>query len=188
MLWSRIALKLALFILVIMVGGCTVQPLHSSRGGSTSAVVSGDISAHLAAISIANPQDRYTQILRNRLVYLLNSNAAPKQEAVTPYQLDLNVKVAVMAAVRINVKDRTDRTGRPSAGTVRAIASYRLLDDKNAQITSKQRTVSASFDRPRQEYANLQAEEDAKRRALEELAEQIYLSLAQDMVKNTGRN
>jgi len=186
-LCSRIALKLALGLSVLMLGGCTVQPLYSTRGGDLPAI-SGDIGAHLAAISIANPRDRYTQILRNRLVYLINNEAKRGDEAIAPYQLELRVNVAVMAAVRIDIGDRTVRTGRASAGTVRATASYRLVDDKNTQIASKRRAVSASFDRPRQEYANLQAEEDAKRRALEELAEQIYLSLAQDMVKNAKRS
>jgi len=183
MLWSRIALKLALGILVLMLGGCTVQPLYSARGGTSA--VSGDIGAHLAAISIANPRDRYTQILRNRLVYLLNNDATwGEEETIAPYQLELRVNVAVMAAVRIDIGDRTDRTGRASAGTVRATASYRLVDNKNTQIANHRRTVSASFDRPRQEYANLQAEEDAKRRALEELANQIALVLARDISKH----
>jgi len=54
---------------------------------------------------------------------------------------------------------------------------------ENKVLAKRTRTVSASFDRPRQEYANLQAEEDAKKRAANELAEQIYLSLAQDLSK-----
>lgn len=52
-------------------------------------------------------------------------------------------------------------------------------DESGAIVQQRKRSVTASFDRPRQEYANLQAEEDAKKRAAEELAESIYLSLAQ---------
>jgi len=86
--------------------------------------------------------------------------------------------------VQVDVGDRTDRTGRPSAGTVRTQASYILRDEQDNVFAKGKRLMSAPFDRPRQEYANLRAEEDAKRRALEELAEQLALAIALDLTKN----
>jgi len=186
MLWSKIAVS---FVLVssMLLTACQMQPLYSNGHAASASSVDQDMRSQLAGIIIAPPSNRNEQILRNRLIYLLGNSTKP-QENIASYQLEVRVTVAVIDAVRIDIGDRTDRTGRASAGTVRANASYRLLGQDGSQIANKRRTISTSFDRPRQEYANLQAEEDAKRRALEELAEQIYLSLAQDMAKNVSSN
>ena len=51
------------------------------------------------------------------------------------------------------------------------------------RIAAGKRNVSASFDRPRQEFARLRAERDAENRAARELAELLRLAIAQDMSK-----
>lgn len=83
----------------------------------------------------------------------------------------------------VDIGDQTDRTGRPSAGIVKATSSYVLRDKDGKPLVSGTRTAGASFDRPRQEFANLRAQRDATKRAAEELAEQIYLALAMQMSK-----
>jgi len=163
---------------------CTVQPLYSSgkAGGNTlSGHVTPDMRSKLSSIVIDAPHDHMTQLVRNRLIYLLGSGAG--EPASPAYQLSLNVNAYVQRAVRVNIGDGTDREGRASAGTVVATSNYVLKDIQGKPLLTRRRSITSSFDRPRQEYANLQAEQDAKKRAAEELAERIFLSLAQDLAR-----
>ncbi|MCT6824684.1 MAG: LPS assembly lipoprotein LptE [Bifidobacteriales bacterium] len=143
--------------------------------------VSPSIRSKLSGVVIDAPTDRFNQLVRNRLIFLLNGGAG--EPSAPTYQLSLGTSFSIRTAVQMDIGDTTDRTGRASAGAVDGRSTYVLKDMKNNPLARRTRTVSASFDRPRQEYANLQAEEDAKKRAAEELAEQIFLSLAQDMSK-----
>jgi len=168
--------------LLTALAACTVQPLYSGGAGGDglSGKVAPAMRSKLASIAIDSPDDRMTQMVRNRLVYLLSGGAGQPSSA---YQLTLNVSVQVQQAIRVNIGDQTDREGRASAGTVIASSSYVLKDMKDRTLFMRKRSVASSFDRPRQEYANLQAEQDAKKRAAEELAERIYLSLTRDLAR-----
>lgn len=168
---------------VAVVSACTVQPLYKTSGDSSSPQmnVAPSIRSKLSGIVIDAPSDRFNQIVRNRLIFLLNGGAGEPTHAT--YQLTLNASYLVRAAVQMDIGDTTDRTGRASAGSISGQAKYVLKDMDNKQVAKRTRTASASFDRPRQEYANLQAEENAEKRAAEELAEQVFLSLAQDVSK-----
>lgn len=166
----------------LAISACTVQPLY--RGDSNGAAqmnVSPSIRSKLSGVVIDAPTDRFNQLVRNRLIFLLNGGAG--EPSAPTYQLSLGTSFSIRTAVQMDIGDTTDRTGRASAGAVDGRSTYVLKDMKNNPLARRTRTVSASFDRPRQEYANLQAEEDAKKRAAAELAEQIFLSLAQDMSK-----
>ncbi|UXN03276.1 LPS assembly lipoprotein LptE [Bartonella sp. HY406] len=173
----------ALMVSAITISACTVQPLYqgSNSDGSPMLNASSPMRAKLKSIEISEAGDRTTQIVRNRLIYLFNGGAG--ESGAPQYKLALNVSTTVLAAVRVNVGDRTDRTGRASAGTARATGTYTISDMDGKIVAKRSRSVDASFDRPRQEYANLAAEKDAIERAANELAEQLYLSVAQDMSK-----
>lgn len=161
---------------------CTVQPLyHGGANGEAQLNVSPSIRSKLSGIVIDEPTDRFNQLVRNRLIFLLNGGAG--EPSAPTYQLTLGTSYNIRTAVQMDIGDSTDRTGRASAGAIDGRSTYVLKDMTNKPLAKRTRTVSASFDRPRQEYANLQAEEDAKKRAAEELAEQIFLSLAQDLSK-----
>ena len=166
----------------LAISACTVQPLyHGDSNGAAQMNVSPSIRSKLSGVVIDAPTDRFNQLVRNRLIFLLNGGAG--EPSAPTYQLSLGTSYNIRTAVQMDIGDTTDRTGRASAGAVDGRSTYVLKDMKNNPLARRTRTVSASFDRPRQEYANLQAEEDAKKRAAEELAEQIFLSLAQDMSK-----
>lgn len=166
----------------VILAACTVQPLYRGDSQGASQInVAPSIRTKLSGIVIEQPTDRFNQMVRNRLIFLLNGGGG---EPSTPtYQLALGTGVSVRSAVQLDIGDTTDRTGRASAGTVDGRSTYVLKDMENKPLAKRTRSVSASFDRPRQEYANLQAEEDAKKRAANELAEQIFLSLVQDLTK-----
>jgi LPS-assembly lipoprotein len=71
---------------------------------------------------------------------------------------------------------------RPTAGMVTMTSNYRLVDTTTGDvISSGTRRVSASFDKPRQEFAAYRAERDAQDRAARELAELIRHAIAQDL-------
>ncbi|WP_425338836.1 LPS assembly lipoprotein LptE [Bartonella tamiae] len=173
-------------LMVICLGAalsaCSVQPLYQgSKEGASQFNVAPSMREKLSAIIIDEPTNRFNQLVRNRLIFLLNQGAGEAQ--MPKYQLTLGTSYSIRSAVQLDIGDTTDRTGRASAGTVVGNSTYVLRDMDNKPVARGRRSVSASFDRPRQEYANLQAEQDGQKRAAEELAEQIFLSLAQDVSK-----
>ncbi len=179
---SPVRSLIAIAVMAVAVAGCTVQPLYSGGGaGEIGAGVTPDMRSKLASVSIEPANDIFQQAVRNRLIFLLGGGAGEPQYPA--YKLRMGLNKSTVDAVVVDVGERTDRTGRPSAGSVRASSDYVLLDNQGKPVARGKRTVFASFDRPRQEFANLRAERDAQKRAADELAEQIFLSLAQDLSK-----
>jgi len=178
--FKKIAKSSVLLVVLVMLAGCTARPLYSDGRIRTSSNEGATaVTAVPFSIEIDEAKDRNTQILRNRLIFLMADSGTQSEKS---YQLSLVAKTQTIATVQIDVGDRTDRTGRPSAGTVRAQADYVLRDRQGNMVAKGRRSMTAPFDRPRQEYANLRAEEDAKKRALEELAAQIFFALRQDLI------
>ncbi|PYE87978.1 LPS-assembly lipoprotein [Phyllobacterium leguminum] len=168
---------------LLAAAGCTVQPLYSGGGPETSlgGSVQPAMREKLASIEIEPATTRYGQEVRNKLIFLLSGGAG---EPVSPaYRLSLGVTSYTTAAVSVDIGDSTDRTGRPSAGTVNVSSNYVLRDVAGKPVAKGTRSVRSSFDRPRQEFANLRAERDAQDRAAEELAQQLMLALAQNMAR-----
>lgn len=169
---------LAALGLSVLVAGCTVQPLYSSvptvAGG-----ISSSMKSKLASIAVDDVDTIYAQAVRNRLIFGLSGGAGePAQPA---YHLALGLQMSNFSAVEVDVGDKN--AGRPSAGTVRMTSNYVLRNKDGKVVASGRRVVSASYDRPRQEFANLRAQRDAQQRAAEELAQFLVLSLAQDLQK-----
>ncbi|WP_144751489.1 LPS assembly lipoprotein LptE [Bartonella saheliensis] len=176
--------------LLTLLCGCKVEPLYRqvsqiSTIDSISAPLSGKqslgLSEKLASIVIAEPSDRFGQLVRNHLLFLLYGNGS--KPSAPAYQLTLQTSTFTRKSVQIEVDRDRKREGRPSVGTVVGKASYILQDMKNMPVGSGIGTVSASFERLRQEYATMQAEEDAQRRVAEELAEQLLMLLSRDLAK-----
>lgn len=168
---------------VILLAGCTAQPLYSSGGAGTTigGSVAPDMRAKLASVSIEPVGDVFGQQVRNRLIFLLGGGAG--EPSAPSYRLSLGLSASTLSSVSVDIGDRTDRTGRPSAGIVKATSNFVLRDNDGKPLATGTRTAGASFDRPRQEFANLRAERDARKRAAEELAQQVYLALAMKLSK-----
>ncbi|MEL4071305.1 LPS assembly lipoprotein LptE [Ochrobactrum sp. GPK 3] len=167
-----------------LLAACTVQPLYSSGGGAGGSIggsVTPDMRTKLASVSVDAAHDVYGQQVRNRLIFLLGGGAG--EPANPMYRLSLGLSTSTISAVSVDIGDQTDRTGRPSAGIVKATSNFVLRDKDGKPLATGTRTTGASFDRPRQEFANLRAERDARKRAAEELAEQVFLALAQKLSK-----
>ncbi|WP_273758160.1 LPS assembly lipoprotein LptE [Bartonella sp. AU55XJBT] len=196
------------FLLVVLAGvftllyGCKIEPLYRQESQSlrvmNSAVYEGSyahqnsiseqaslgLSEKLASIVVEEPSDRFGQMVRNHLLFLLyGKGGKPSQPA---YRLALQISVLTRESMQIEVDFEKKRKGRPSVGTVMSKASYTLQDMKNRSVANGTAIMNASFERLRQEYATMQAEEDAKKRVAEELAEQIFLLLSRDLSNKTS--
>lgn len=191
------------FLLVVLAGvftllcGCKVEPLYrqgvqSSRAmnsafygeaithqGSISEQASLGLVQKLASIVVEEPSDRFGQMVRNHLLFLLYGRG--DKPSLPIYRLALQTSVFIRESMQIEVDFEKKRKGRPSVGTVMSKASYTLQDMKNMPVAKGTAIMNASFERLRQEYATMQAEEDAKKRVAEELAEQIFLLLLRDL-------
>ena len=176
---SRLLRRVALAGLVgslALVSACTVRPLYSNAPLSTGS----SANAELASIAIKPVKTRYAQQVRNNLIFGFGRGAG---EPASPlYSLNLSVTEAVESSALVQVGTDEDE---PTAGSVTLTANYTLTDAKTgAVITVGKRSITSSFDRPRQEFASYRAQIDAENRAARELAEALQLSIAQDMVRH----
>ncbi|WP_039760730.1 LPS assembly lipoprotein LptE [Bartonella queenslandensis] len=195
------------FLLVVLAGvftllsGCKVEPLYRQESQSSRAMnsalyggaivhqdsISGQVSLglaqKLASIVVEEPSDRFGQMVRNHLLFLLYGNGG--NPSLPAYRLALQTSVLIRESMQIEVDFEKKRKGRPSVGTVMSKASYTLQDMKNMPVAKGTAIMNASFERLRQEYATMQAEEDAKKRVAEELAEQIFLLISRDLSHKT---
>jgi LPS-assembly lipoprotein len=169
-----------LILSMAAISACTVRPLYSNAPLSAgSNVVPAE---QLASIAVKPVTTRYAQQVRNNLIFGLTRGAG--QPAVPAYSLDLGVTEQITTTV---VNQAAKDQDQPVAGAVVLTATYRLTDAKTGkQISSGKRTMSASFDRPQQEYATYRAQIDAENRAARELAEILQLSIAQDLARHGG--
>jgi LPS-assembly lipoprotein len=173
----RIGLS-GLIVSVALVSACTVRPLYSNAPLVAGSQVGA--TAELASIAIKPVKSRYAQQVRNNLIFGLGGGAGEPASPV--YSLDLGVTELVDTGALVEVQaDETE----PTAGTVTLTASYVLTDAKTgAPITSGKRSISAAFDKPRQEFASYRAQIDAENRAARELAELLRLAIAQGLAKS----
>ncbi|WP_332065793.1 hypothetical protein [Bartonella sp. CB189] len=180
------------FFLFTFLSGCTVEPLYREVSVPSSSTVmdsasysqrSGTNSLGLykkfAQIIIEEPSDHFGQMVRNHLLFLLYGNGSTP--SVPAYKLALRTFVLIRSSVQVELDK--EKGGRSSLGTVISRAFYTLQDMKGVPISKGVGAANVSFERLRQEYATLQAEENAKKRAAEELAERIFLLLSRDFLK-----
>jgi LPS-assembly lipoprotein len=163
--------------MMLVLSGCQVRPLYSEVSPNSASV---SPSAALKAVSVVEANTRYGQEVRNQMIFLLGRGAG---EAASPtYSLDLGVTEQVISSASIQVD--AGNTGQPTAGGVVLTSLFVLKDTAtNAVVSSGKRTVTASFDRPTQQFASLRAQRDAENRAARELAELVYLAVAADLSK-----
>ena len=161
-----------------LVSACTVRPLYSNAPLSTGSTVSAN--AELASIGIKPVNTRFGQQVRNNLIFGFGRGAGEPASPV--YSLYLGVGESVESSALVQVGTDEDE---PTAGSVTLTANYQLSDAKTgAKIASGVRSITSSFDRPRQEFAAYRAQIDAENRAARELAEALQLSIAQDLVRH----
>ncbi|TPW27275.1 hypothetical protein [Pararhizobium mangrovi] len=151
----RITAALAAPLLVL--SACQVRPIYAKSNPER---------IKLASISVAPVTGRSSQIVRNRLLFLLDHGGAePRNPA---YLVNLTV---TMKAIGVFNKGFSES---PTAGDLKATVRYTLVDTKTKKaIHTGTRTAIAAYDlpsNPAQEYAKLRAARDATQRSLESAA------------------
>lgn len=153
--------------------GCTVQPIY----GNVSSVTPGVADARVASIDVRQVDTREAQEVRNHLIFLLNGGAGQPADPRYTMELEVLKRAAATATVQIGTGDN-----EPSAGAIELVGTFLVKDAKTQRVVARgNRAVTASFDRPRQLFAEARAERDAVNRAARELAEFIRLAVLQDL-------
>lgn len=164
---------------VLALAGCTVQPLYGDISSSISPTAYGQAPSAVASIGVKPVTYRAAQELRNHVIFALNGGAA--EPAQPRYMLELGVQVRPIATARIQGGTSDNE---PTAGALMIGSSYTLTDTATGRIVARgSRSATATFDRPRQDFAALRALRNAEDRAARELAESLRIAIGQDLAR-----
>ncbi|HVC54343.1 MAG TPA: LPS assembly lipoprotein LptE [Stellaceae bacterium] len=142
---------------VAVLQGCGWTPLYANSA-------SGPADAELRAIRVAPVPERIGETLTMALRQSLNPNSDP-----TPPRYLLRI---TLHTARSDLGIQTQGLG--TRGRFDAYATFVLSDIKSgAQLQSGNSHIADSFDILANEYSNIVAEDDARKRAVEELADDI---------------
>ena len=157
-------LLLSIFLGLIVTAGCGFQPLYLHGGANKS-----DIVYKLAHIIISPIENRTGQILRNYLQDKLTPTGIPKSPA---YKLDVSLKET--RSDMVILRDSTSTFAK-----IKISAKYRLFHIETKQILNHGTAVATTvFNIVESEYANLNAQRDARRRAVDNISHTIKERLA----------
>lgn len=145
-------------IVVMALAACGFEPLYSDRGPGPSAI------SQLAAVEVAPIPERVGQVLRNDLLDRISPFGTPARPA---YRLE----------VRLDF-DREGLGFRPDEAITRVNlrfgARYRLVvPESGEKVFSAVARSSVSYNVVQSDFANLNAERDAERRAAHMIGEEI---------------
>jgi len=150
--------KCAAAVLFLSLSGCSgYKPLYGTA--------SGTVAADISALAVEEQHTRAGQIIRNELL-----------DGVKPGAARYNLKLVVTEKL-IDVATLSSRLG--SRRRVALSVHYDLIDTNGVKsLTSGDSFSNVEFDTINQPVADLQAAEDAKRRAGKELGQDIRLRIA----------
>lgn len=159
----RAVAAMLLIALGLALGGCGFRPLYGQIDGDSS------VSDALASISIAEPDSRVAQLIRNELVSTISPAGSRPGGA---YVLDIEPELKNELAIE---EFNTDDIRR----TVRLRAEFRLTDTLAGKVVYSGKTFSqVSYDRVGAPFADLQAKTNAEERAAKEIGIDIRTRLA----------
>jgi LPS-assembly lipoprotein len=158
----RGAASLALLISNLGLAACGFRPLYGGRAGGTAAT-------DLASVQISANNDRLGQILRNDLIERLSPLGEPRSPRYS-LRATLSESSAALAIQQDTTITRYDQ---------RIDVSFVLVDLATGQIVFQggSRAIGG-YDAVRSDFATLTAEQDAARRTVREVAEDIRAQLA----------
>ena len=162
----RIASLIAAAAALLALSGCGYRPVY----GEQSAAVSGEgARANLGSVKVLGIADRRGQLLRNYLV----DRMTPRGEPAAPRYI---LSVTTSESRRI-----TD--SRPDGTATRAdlvvVARYSLRDATSDLVVFTERSEGlATYNLLSARFASVVSEDEARRRAVEQIADQISLQVA----------
>ncbi len=166
-LFGGLAVTLAL-------SGCGFEPLY----GRTDANRPSPVAAELASIRVAPIADRRGQIMRNSL----EERLTPQGEPASPgYSLIVRLDERIDKLV-------FRRDASPTLANLTLTAHYQLhAANSEAAATSGTARMVNSFNISGENFATLAAEDDARERAVRELANEVALRLAAHFAQTAQR-
>ena len=159
--------RLYLLALLPLLAGCGFHPLYADAR----------LEPQLASIYVEPVQDRDGYELRNTLINLLASNGVSAGKA---YYLKLNLNESNQGVALQN-----DATITRYNDTL--TVTYVLTDAKGAEITHGTQTDLSSYNVVTSPYATLVGQQDADKRAVQQIAERIRLDLGVFFRHRDGR-
>lgn len=147
----------------VALSACGYRPLYGQNAVSTQA------QADLASIYIAPIEDRAGQMLRSALSHRLSPKATNVKRLFT---LDVTIEESIAELA-------VERDASATRGNLTLTAQYTLVRPSNGQImTSGSATTVSSYNILTSDFATFSAKNDARTRAIDDLAETLRLRLA----------
>jgi LPS-assembly lipoprotein len=157
----RKSLTMLCLAATLALAGCSYRPLYGSSAGEPG------VGASLAAISIPEPEDRVSQLVRNELLSSMQAGRGNEK-----YTLTLITEVA-------NNDIIANRQPAVTRQSLQITVNYELMDKSTGAVVNRGTTFArASYDVIRQPFADLQAQTDATQRAAREASADIRTRLA----------
>ncbi len=158
MISRRLTIAALLTAISLPLGACGFEPLHAQRGAV----------ATLPPIRIEPIPERAGQILRN---YLLDRMAPRGEGGTQAYTLAIRLfePRQVLALRRDDVISRMGYS---------AVASYELLDTAGKRVVAGSSSYSTDYEITNSEFATLAAQQNARERVLELVADDIRNQIA----------
>ena len=153
--------KSIIIALTLFLTGCGFKPLYQAEGGNSEMVLT-----KLASIDIAPIPERLGQIMRNRMLDLFGTTSTP----------DYSLKVIISDEIE-GYGFRSDAAVTQEQVTMTAVIVLSELSNGNAEYETTLR-ARTSYDVVLSDFATYSQREDAKRRLVEDLAEQLHRRLA----------
>jgi len=162
----------ALLVSALLLGGCGFHPLYAVPGGS-----GGSMQASLRSVYVEPVPEKLGYELRNQLIDLLDG---PSSAAGARYRLRVTLTTKSEA---IGVQSQTTTSGVTQTAITRyndtLKAEYELVDvNSNAVVTKGIETGLTAYNVLSSPYATLAVQQDADKRAAEDIADRIRIDLA----------
>jgi LPS-assembly lipoprotein len=163
---SQFASLVAVAVAALVLSGCGYRPVY----GEQSAATMGDgTRASLASVKVLGIADRRGQLLRN---YLLD-RMTPRGEPATPRYV---LTVTTSESIRIT-DSRAD--GTATRADIVIVARYNLRDAASDLVVFTDRSDGlATYNLLTARFASVASEDEARRRVMEQIADQMSLQIA----------
>lgn len=166
MSWSRRMGRTGAVLLALTVGACGFQPLYGTKDEMP-------MSQELALVDIAPIKDRIGQELRSRLLDALTPKGAPDKPR---YSLEVKLTEQIEQTA-------VQKTAFATRANMTVSANFTLIELRASKPEDRRRfggstQVVSSYNILNSTFATLAAENDARSRAVAEIAEEIRVRLA----------
>ncbi len=163
MLWLRSKITFLALVCLFILNSCGFRPLYLQSSN-----FSNDVLSHLATIQVDPIADRAGQQLRNMLEGKLKLNRPQ-----TPNRYGLSVNLKETRTNLVILKDASSTFAR-----LRMDAVYKLYDiQSNNPLSQGQSESTTIFNLVESEFANINAQADARKRAVTQISDDIQLKL-----------